>query len=148
MNAHIRERTRLEVVGGDSAAPRGRAAAKNVGGVAGGERNGDGHGQTGRACGGGGGSKRAHGGSGGANDGGRGVDDGRKGDGETGRNLGCGMETAAVIEIDEDACAISQRSAGGTSLSHGGMGAYVFTGTNIDGGGGCEGAGGRRKLRR
>ena len=95
-----------------------------------------------RACGGGGGSKRARGGGGGASDGGRGVDDGRKGDGETGRNLGCGMETAAVIEIDEDACAISQRSTGGISLSHGGMGAYVFTGTNIDGGGGCEGEGG------
>ena len=109
---------------------------------AGGKRDGDGHEHTERACCGNGGSKRARGGSGGASNGGRGVDDGQQGDGETGRDLGCGMETAAVIEIDEDTCAISRRSAGGTSLSHGGMGAYVFTGTNIDGGGGCEGEGG------
>ena len=106
------------------------------------ERDGDGRDHEERACGGGGGSKRARSGGGGADDSGRSMDDGREGDGETRRSVGCGMETAAVIcEVDEDACAISLRSAGGTTLSHGGMGTYVLTGTNIGGGGGCEGDG-------
>ena len=94
-------------------------------------------------CGSGDGSWRTRGGGGGADDSGRDMGDGREGDGETGRSLGCGMETAAVIyEVDEDACAISLRSTGGTSLSHGGMDDYVFTDTNMGGGGGCEGEGG------
>ena len=142
VHAHMRERAGLEVEGGGNAAPGGRAAVQHVGDVVDDERDGDGRDHVEQVCGGGDGSQRARGGGGGADDSGRDMDDGREGDGETGRSLGCGMETAAVIyEVDEDACAISLRSAGGTSLSHGGMGAYVLTGTNIGGGGGCEGDG-------